>query len=246
MLLIKAPATCLRRRRGRAYRTLILAPFNGPSYGTARLPGVPRTAPLAVAVLLSILAGVTPAAAQTEGKVSVGAAVTRVIPTDEDVSSLWGYGLVVRLNPKPGWGVAAGLSWFQADIENPGGEGGFADMKIRPLLAGVAYTFGRQPLLASVSLVAGPSFNDLDFDDDYLASLPPGPQPDLDAKTSLAVRGGVGVTWTVAKRVAILGFAGYIWNRPDLVYTDTAGREFRNRWKADAVLLSVGAVYSLF
>jgi hypothetical protein len=207
---------------------------------------VPRIAPLAVAVLLATLGGVTPAAAQTEGRVSVGAAVTRVIPTHDDVGSLWGYGLVVRLNPKPGWGLAAGLSWFRADVENPSGQGGFADMKIRPLLAGVAYTFGRQPLLASVSLVAGPSFNDLDFDEDYLASLPPGPQPDLDAKTSVAVRGGLGVTWTVAPRVAILGFVGYSWNRPDIVYTDPAGQEFRNRWHADAALLSIGAVYSLF
>ena len=116
---------------------------------------MPRTAPCAVAVVLAVLASAAPAAAQTEGKVSVGAAVTRVIPTDEDVSSLWGYGLVVRLNPRPGWGVAAGLSWFRADIENPGGEGGFADMKIRPLLAGVAYTFGRQPLLANARSSTG-------------------------------------------------------------------------------------------
>lgn len=202
------------------------------------------TRPLTFAI--AILASVVPAAAQTEGRVSVGAAATRVLPTDSEVSPLWGYGPMVRLNPKPGWGVSAGLSWYEADIENPGAGGGFADMRIRPLLGGIAYTFGRTPLLTSVSLVTGPSFNDLDFDDDYLESLPPGPRPDLDARASFAVRVGAGVTWTVAPRVAVIGFAGYLFNRPDIVYRDTAGREFRNRWKADAVLLSIGAVYSLF
>ena len=123
-----------------------------------------------------------------------------------------------------------------------------APWAITPLLmAGVAYTVGEQPVLVSFSIVAGPSFNDLDFHDDFLSRLPAGqPQPDLDAKNSFAVRPGVGLTWTVAPRVAIIGFAGYSINRPDVVYRNPAGVEYRNRWKADAVLLSVGAVYSIF
>ena len=60
------------------------------------------------------------------------------------------------------------------------------------------------------------------------------------------MRPGVGLTWTVAPRVAIIGFAGYSINRPDLVYRDVNGVEYRNQWKADAFFLSVGAVYSLF
>ncbi len=87
----------------------------------------------------------------------------------------------------------------------------------------VAYTIGEQPVLISFSVVAGPSFNDLDFDDDFLNSLPQGPRPDLDAKNSFAVRPGVGLTWTVAERVAIIGFGGYMFNRPDVVYHDVDG-----------------------
>jgi hypothetical protein len=131
---------------------------------------------LTVATLL--LFSALPAAAQTKGRFSVGGTVTFVQPTDSDVGSLVGIGGLVRLNPKKGWGLAAGLSWFRAD--------------------------------------------------------------------SFAVRPGVGVTWTVAERVAIIGFAGYSYNRPDIVYRDVTGQEYRNQWKADAILLSVGAVYSLF
>ena len=62
----------------------------------------------------------------------------------------------------------------------------------------------------------------------------------------MAVRPGVGITWTVAPRAAILGFAGYMINRPDVLYRNGAGQEFRDQWKADSVVLSIGAVYSLF
>ena len=196
-------------------------------------------------VLLALLMAV-PAFAQTKGRVSVGGTVTWVKPTDSEVGSLWGVGGLVRLNPKKGWGVAGGLSWFRADVDNPIGVGTLAKLRVRPLMGGVSYTAGEQPLLISFSIVAGPSFNSLDFDDDFLNQLPPGSQPSLDAKTSFAVRPGVGLTWTVAPRVAIIGFGGYSINRPDLVYRDINGVEYRNQWKADAIFLSVGAVYSLF
>jgi Outer membrane protein beta-barrel domain len=194
-----------------------------------------------------LLCSTTLAEAQTEGRVSVGGSVTYVKPTDSEVKSLVGGGPLVRLNPKKGWGIAAGLSWFRANLDNPSGaDGDFARLRVRPLMAGVSYTIGNQPALISFSIVAGPSFNSLDFRDGFLNSLPPGPAPSLDAENSFAVRPGVGLTYTIAPRVAIVGFGGYMINRPDVVYTDVNGLEFRNRWKADSILLSIGAVYSLF
>jgi hypothetical protein len=202
----------------------------------------------AFAVTALLLCTAVSAAAQTKGRVSVGASVTWVHPTDSEVQPLLGWGPLVRLNPKKGWGIAGGLSWFRADIDNPTGAGGdFINLRVRPLMGGVAYTVGEQPVLVSFSIVAGPSFNKLEFDDNFLRSLPPGSvQPALDANTSFAVRPGVGLTWTVASRVAVVGFGGYMINRPDVFYRSPSGQEFRNRWKADAILLSVGLVYSLF
>ena len=136
------------------------------------------------AALLSLLMAV-PAVAQTKGRVSVGGTVTWVKPTDSEVGSLVGVGALVRLNPKKGWGVAGGLSWFRADVENPVGGGDLAKLRVRPLMGGVSYTIGEQPVLVSFSVVAGPSFNSLDFDDDFLDRLPPGPRPSLDAEDQL-------------------------------------------------------------
>jgi Outer membrane protein beta-barrel domain len=195
-----------------------------------------------------LLCSVTSAAAQTEGRISVGGSFTFVQPTDSEVQSLVGVGPLVRLNPKRGWGVAGALNWFRANLDNPSGEeGDFARLRVRPLMAGVAYTIGNQPALVSFSIVAGPSFNDLDFRDGFIEGLPAGsPEPELDAENSFAVRPGVSLTYTVAPRVAVIGFGGYMINRPDVIYRDGTGLEFRNRWKADSVVLSVGAVYSLF
>lgn len=187
------------------------------------------------------------ASGQTEGRISVGASVTHVIPTD-GVEPVTGVGALVRLNPKRGWGPAGAFNWFRTDLENPNGGGlDFARIRVRPLMAGVAYTIGPERLLTSFSIVAGPSFNRIDFRDGFLNRVAGiGGAPAIDIENSIVVRPGVNLTVTVAPRVAIVGFGGYMWNRPDVVYRDPAGTEFRNRWKADAAVVSIGAVYSLF
>ncbi len=188
------------------------------------------------------------ATAQTKGRVSVGVSAGYMNPSSDGVQSLVGFGPLVRLNPKRGWGMAGALNWYRADVDNPSGEGGdFATMRIRPLMAGVAYTIGPPKVLTSFSLVAGWSFNRFDFEDSFLDNLPQGSaRPSVDIENAFAIRPGVNVTVTVASRVAIVGFGGYMVSRPDVVYRDTTGAEFRNQWKADAFVLSAGIVYSLF
>ena len=187
------------------------------------------------------------AMAQTKGHVSVGASVTFVDPTSDGVGSAVGVGALVRLNPRKGWGLAGALNWFRADLDNPSGaDGDFARLRVRHLMGGVAYTIGPPRVLTSFSIVAGPSFNKIEFDDDFIASLPATSAPFIDVETSFAVRPGVNVTYTVAPRVAIVGFGGYLFNRPDIVYRDQTGVEHENRWKADSVVLSAGLVFSIF
>jgi Outer membrane protein beta-barrel domain len=200
------------------------------------------------AIALSCVFAAVPAEAQTKGRVSVGGTVSFIYPTDSEVGSLVGFGPLVRLNPRKGWGPAGGLSWFRADVDNPSGaSGAFARLRVRPLMGGVAYTVGEQPVLVSFSVVAGPSFNSLEFDDDFVRTLPPGAQtPTLDIDNSFAVRPGANVTVTIAPRVAVIGFGGYMVNRPGVVYRNSSGQEFRDRWKADGIIISAGIVYSLF
>jgi hypothetical protein len=190
-----------------------------------------------------------PASAQSEGRVSVGGSVTLNTTTDDEVDSVFSAGPLVRLNPRRGWGVAGALNWFRADLANPSGlDGPFARLRVRPLMGGVGYTIGPDKVLTTFSIVAGPSFNSADFEDGFLDGLIPAlSPPEIDVENSFAVRPGISVTVTVAPRVGITGFAGYLINRPGIVYRAPGGaEEFRDRWKADSVVLSVGAVYSIF
>jgi hypothetical protein len=180
--------------------------------------------------------------AQTKGRVSVGVSTTLNVSTSGDVGNGVGLGVLVRLNPKPGWGPAGAFNWFQADLSNPEGAGDFARLTIRPLMAGAAYSTVQGRVLTSYSIVAGPSFNKARFSDGFVRSG----AASIDADTSFAVRPGVGVTYTLRERVALVGFGGYLINRPSIVYRASDGTEFRDRWSADAVVLSVGVVYSLF
>lgn len=72
----------------------------------------------------------------------------------------------------------------------------------------IAQTEGRVSVGASVTLVS---------------------PTDDDVNTSFAVRSGVGVTLTVAPRVAIVGFGGYLINRPKVTFRVQFGQELRDR-----------------
>ncbi len=198
-----------------------------------------------IAAAIIALACPPPAAAQSEGIVSVGGSVTLVSPSDNDVENAFSVGPLVRLNPRKGLGVALALNWFKAGLKDPaGGDADFARLRVRPLMAGIGYTVGAGRSLVNFSVVAGPSFNSVDFDDDFLNRT--AGSPAIDAGTSFAIRPGISLTQTVAPRVGITAFAGYIFNRPDVTYRDAAGQQFADRWRGDAAVLSVGAVYSLF
>lgn len=197
--------------------------------------------------LLTLLVFGSPLVAhgQTEGRVSVGGSVTLVNPTDDEVDSVVGVGPLVRLNPRRGWGFAGAFNWFRADLNDPaGGDADFARLRVRPLMGGIGYTIGPPRTLVNFLVVAGPSFNSVDFEDDFLARQIGSPAIDVD--NSFAVRPGVSVTHTIRPKVGITGFAGYMINRPDITYRDVAGQSFAERWQADALVLSVGVVYSVF
>lgn len=202
-----------------------------------------RAVRLLVIALAVFTASETLASAQTQGRISVGVSVTMNNTTDDDVASVTAVGPLVRLNPRKGLGAAGAFNWFEADLHEPGGASGdFARLRVRPLMGGVSYTVGSGATLVSFSIVGGPSFNRARFDRLYI----PGSSESIEAGNSFAIRPGVGVTQTLARRVALVGFGGYLINRPDVVYRDRTGQETRDHWKADSLVVSVGIVYSVF
>jgi hypothetical protein len=191
------------------------------------------------------LACATPALAQTEGRIGVGASVTVNNTTDGDVANVYNVGPLVRVNPRRGWRYAAALNWYRADLSNPDGtDAPFARLQVRPLMAGIGYTVGPPRTLVNFSIVAGPSFNKARFKDEFREQTAGSPL--IEAKTSVALRPGISITQSVAPRVGVVGFAGYMINRPEVIYRSTTGQQVEDRWRGDSVVLSVGVVYSIF
>lgn len=184
------------------------------------------------------------ASAQSEGRVGVGGSITFVSPTDDDVDSVVHVGPLVRLNPRKGWAFAGALNWFRVDLRDPAGSSDFAKLRVRPLMGGVGYNIGSDRTLVNFSVVVGPSFNSVEFEESFLDRQ--NGTPAIDVDNSFAIRPGVSVTHTLAPRVGLTGFAGYMINRPDITYRNVAGEQFEERWRADSIVLSVGVVYSVF
>jgi hypothetical protein len=197
---------------------------------------------LSIVIILGSTCFAAAAFAQTKGRVSVGVTTSFFHTTDSKVGSMATFGPLIRLNPRKGWGPAAGLSWFRADLDAPTGGGEFARLRVRHLMGGVAYSVGPERVLISFSIVAGGSFNTVELLGPYAER----PGESIEVKPSAAVRPGVGLTVTVAPRLAVIGFGGYLFNRPKVIYRNPAGQEFSGQWKADAFIVSGGLVVSLF
>jgi hypothetical protein len=197
-----------------------------------------------IGIAAAIALAAAPVSAQSVGRVSAGVSVALNTMTDSDVDNAFSVAPLVRVNPRRGWRLATAFNWVNAEIKDPAGGGGkFARMKIRPVMAGIGYTFGPDRTLFNVSIVGGPSFNYVDFHDEYLERI--NGAPTIDADHGYAIRPGFSVTQTVAPRVGLTAFTGYMFNRPGIVYR-SGTTVIEDRWKADSFVLSAGLVYSIF
>ena len=209
------------------------------------MPFKSHAASVALAALV-LLASPSSSFAQTEGRVGVGIAVTRLLPADDALDTTNGVGIQVRLAPKDGFGFTGGFNWFGADVN--GSSIGFDEhlgrVTIRGLLGGVGYTVSRGRAALTLTAMAGPTLNTLRLADGVKDRVVVG-DDDEEQKFTLSGRIGAGVTYTVAPRIALTGFGGYMINRPKFTF-QVDGTEIPTRWKTDGVILSVGAIVSLF
>ena len=130
---------------------------------------------------------------------------------------------VLGLAPSRGWGVAAALNWFRTTHETD-------SLTVRPIMAGVGYTFPAARVLVTPSLVAGPAWTTVERGADSGHAV------------TLAVRAGLSASVPLVARISGTASAGYLWNG-------------RTIWRPagglappplDAVVASVGLVLRVF
>jgi hypothetical protein len=219
-----------------------------------------------IIVLLTLMVGcvlvlvmATPARAQSNAHVAVGADVTKRVFTkngfDESIKPSLLYRIRKHRHPENGWRFRApefGFNWFGADVEmRVGGQNTeIGHLNVRPLLAGVAEAYvahgGRDEL--SITLLAGPAFSRFSVSAEareaYRQRLGADPVA-IDAKNTFVVRPGVSYWRDLGSRLGFHAAINYIIARPEVVIRTPAG-ETKSRWTADNVAFKAGLAVGLF
>lgn len=172
---------------------------------------------------------------------AVGLSFGRSVPTESHLGGRFRIGPMLRLGTGRGLGPALGFGWFRAPWRtNVPGAPAMGEIRIRPVLAGVAYGAQGERGTVSFSLVGGIAFNSLELPDVVTE-----PEIPLSISSSFAVRPGISMWFDVDRRFAINVAANYLMTRPRVRVLARGEIETRSL-RADVLLINAGLVYKLF
>jgi hypothetical protein len=199
------------------------------------------------------LAAAIPAAAQSAGKLSIGADIgTRIAPSSTVEGDPFGVGFSWRLgHSEEGAGWEGGLNWFSSNVDHSFGGTppfGLGELHVRPFMVGYGYTHLLGPTAVKGSVQGGyaftsfktaPSAADVYRDQLGARSL------STDAANTFVVKPQVSIWHDVSPKIGVNVTAGYMIARPKLTISTTLGEE-RQRIRADMFTLTFGVVYAVF
>jgi hypothetical protein len=200
-----------------------------------------------VCVVLACVVTATTASAQglpnIVKRAGVGGSFGGIFPFDDEVSVGKAYGFNFGLAPEQGLGFTLGFGWYTGDLTLTGvsGDREVGDLRIRPVMAGVGYTWVKGKLATGVSINAGISFNSIKLSDQYRSFFGPGTEVRVDSSNSFAARPQLRVEYAVARKVGVFSSAGYFFTEFDNVIETPVGR-FENEWDASSFNLFVGVM----
>ena len=173
--------------------------------------------------------------------IALGLGSTVGVSPDRAVGNGVGFGPVVRLRPRNGWGPSVGFSWTKTPLrESPTGQLPLASLAVRPVMGGVEYGVSRGRFASALSLIGGYAFTSLTPD-----TTRSGPGRAIGVRNGIAFRAGVSMWYDVTPRVGVNVFGGYRYTRPTVTFASDAVVS-KHRINADAVLISVGFAYWIF
>jgi hypothetical protein len=183
------------------------------------------------------------------GRFLVGVTTGGKLTPDDALGSRWSVAPFVRNTPgRVGWGPSFGFSWFSGDIAIPidGRRTPIGEVKVRPVMAGVGYTFGHGRARTNLSLVAGYAFTSAKV----TAALPAGTEATIDIGRSWVVRPNVGVTVALTRRLALVGSVAYVYTNPTITIGVTqpgqAPLRLSGTFRSDYLSFTVGSAFSIF
>lgn len=186
-----------------------------------------------------------PAAAAEEpdappGVLAVGASVAWSIPASASLNDRLAFGPLIKLGSPAGFGPAIGFDWYQAEM---GTAADLVDVRIRvkPVMGGVGYTWRRNRVAISPSIVAGYAFNNLSIS----GTAPVVRAVPVDIGNSFAWRVGASAWFDLTRRVAMNLSAGRLMTGLRLTVLED-GRLSERDANGDTTILRVGLAYRIF
>jgi hypothetical protein len=200
-----------------------------------------------VCAVLALVVTATNASAQMMTnmvkRAGIGGSAGGFLPFDDDVTIGAAFGVVAGLAPAPGFGPTLGLGWYQGDLTLSGvsGDAEVGSLRVRPIMAGVGYTWVKGKIAMGVSINAGISFNSIRLNDQYRALFPPGAQIQVDTSNSFAMRPQVRLEYAAARNVGVFTSVGYFYTTFDNTL-ETVGGSFESEVNASSVNVFVGVM----
>jgi BON domain len=172
---------------------------------------------------------------------AVGLSLGRSVPSGSSLGESLRIGPLVRLGTGRGLGPAIGFGWYRAAWHSSApGSLVMGQIRVRPVLAGIAYGVQGDRTAISFSLLGGVAFNSLALP----GVIADGELP-LSIANSFAVRPGASMWIDLDRRMAVNIAASYLMTRPIVRVLDRG--EMRTRsLRADALLFNTGIVYKIF
>jgi hypothetical protein len=172
---------------------------------------------------------------------AVGLSLGRSVPSESGLDDSLRIGPLVRLGTGSGLGPAIGFGWFRAAWRSSTPDTPvMAEIRVRPVLGGIAYGVQGDRKAVSFSLLGGIAFNSLAWPRAVVDDQIP-----LSIAHSFAVRPGASLWLDLDRRMAVNIAASYLMTRPRVRVLDRG--ELRTRsLRANAILFNTGIVYKIF
>jgi hypothetical protein len=184
-----------------------------------------------------------------KGRFLIGVNISNPIPRNSAIDSGWKFSPAIRNTPRrTGWGPSFGLNWFRGGISVPVGGQRIAigEVKVRPVMAGISYSFRTGHARTSLSFVGGYAFTSARV----TAALPADTTATIDIRRSWVVRPNIGVIYPLTRRLALTGSAGYVFTKPIVTFSVTQLGQGQIRasgsLSSDYANLTVGLAFSIF
>jgi hypothetical protein len=147
----------------------------------------------------------------------------------------------VRLGTGRGLGPAIGFGWFRSAWRAGTSDArAIGQIRVRPVLGGIAYGVQQDRGTVSFSLLGGIAFNSL-----ALPRVIADDEIPLSIAHSLALRPGASMWLDINRRMALNISASYLMTRPRVRVLER-GEVGTRSLRADAILFNTGIVYKIF